>query len=104
MYQHTPDQLLVAPRALLRACLRCPWRQLAILEETFVTWLHFLEQVTTNLLQSAELSLKVHIVSAANLHLLNQVSIVSCIFLGDLSAFLSSTGFLLGGCGQFRLR
>jgi hypothetical protein len=103
MSQYAPDELLLTSSAHRGACLWCPFCHLAILEETLVTCLHLLENITADLLQSTELSLKVNVVLATDLHLLQQIIIVPLVFLRHLTTLLPGSRLLLSGRGQLCL-
>mmetsp|Transcript_94804 Transcript_94804/g.149337 ORF Transcript_94804/g.149337 Transcript_94804/m.149337 type:complete len:234 (-) Transcript_94804:1104-1805(-) len=104
MSENTASQLLLAARALLRAFFWIPFGNFAILEEACVSIAFQLVQFTTNLFQCTQLRLKVDVVSAACLHLFQQISIQLCILCIRLAGYLSRICFFLGCCSELCLR
>merc|ERR1719498_550828 len=109
MSDDTSSQLLLAKwsaflKAFLGALLWIPLGNFAILEEARVAIAFHLHEFSSDLLQSAKLSLKVDAVIVASFHLLSQVTVQLIVLSCCLTSSLSCSGFLLSGKAKLCLR
>merc|ERR1719253_996130 len=93
-------QLLLTTSTLLRAFLRFPLRDFAILEESRVSTTFEFIELASNLFQRTQLRLEGDVVVAAFLHLRDQVCVILIILLVCLTGDLTSSTLFLGGRSQ----